>query len=90
MIEIIKTEDENIVIERKITDTEINIQELKDRIIFLQEKLNEIIDVEIADFYPEEVKEIIFENNHLKEIERVGLLAEIEIMQERLNNLIWE
>lgn len=62
-IEIIKTDNPDIVIERRIEDKEINIRELKDNLEKTIFDRDNIIFDEIDENYPENIKSIIKENN---------------------------
>ena len=85
MIQIIKTENPDVVIERKTINREINIKELEDSISELQGALDDIVDIEILDIYPEEVKNLIIERN---EENRRDIEIELSLLNEELNKYV--
>ena len=86
-IEIIKTDNPDIVIERRIEDKEINIRELKDNLEKTIFDRDNIIFDEIDENYPENIKSIIKENNIKKYEQKMEYDFIINNLQNRIDIL---
>lgn len=86
-IEIIKTDNPDVVIERRIQEKEINIMELKDNLEKTIFDRDNIIFDEIDENYPENIKSIIKENNIKKYEQKIEYDFIINNLQNKIDIL---
>lgn len=77
-MEIIKTDNPDIVIERTINEKEIDISKLNIRKAIIEEAISNINLLEIDENYPQEVKIILEEKNQLLIAERYWLELQLQ------------
>lgn len=77
MIEIIKTENPDVVIQRKTVDTEVNLQALRERKAMFEEQLANIVLLEIDESFPDYVKDILREKNEITTAEKMFLETDL-------------
>jgi hypothetical protein len=77
-IEIIKTENPDVVIERRIQEKEINLNDLEIRKNMVQDQISQMVELIIDENFPDEIKQIIEEKNNLIRAEKFQYEMELQ------------
>lgn len=83
-IEIIKTDNPDVVIERRIQEKEINLNDLEIRKNMVQDQISQMVELIIDKNFPDEIKQIIEEKNNLIRAERFQYEMELQNIENDL------